>query len=177
MRPFLPLLLAVFSMPLLAEPCITQSAMQPADRDSLVHAGDHACLHDGGQQCRGRPRPDDATVCAGFQRHPRRDPQRSATPAGCQFRAGDGLDPRCLRTKAGPDGSPQDVQFFCTLNRTAGRDELPDSRTARRPLRPGGAEYRGDHRAVADRHAAASERARNVAARRPVSPRNRRGRA
>jgi hypothetical protein len=120
MRLFLPLLLAVFSMPLLAEPCITQSAMQPADRDSLVRAGMTLASMTAGNNAdgvRAETMPQYAQDFNGI-----RDAIRTAAPhlQGASFVPDTVWILDASATKPGPDGSPQDVQFFCTLNRTAG---------------------------------------------------------
>ena len=120
MRPFLPLLLAVFSMPLLAEPCITQSAMQPASRDSLVQAGNTLASMTAGNDAdgiRAQTMPQYAQDFGGI-----RDVIRNAAPhlQGASFVPDTVWILDATSAKPGPDGSPQDVQFFCTLNRTAG---------------------------------------------------------
>ena len=119
-RSFLPLLLAVFSMPLMAEPCITQSAMQPADRDSLVRAATTLASMTAGNNAdgvRAETMPQYAQDFNGI-----RDAIRNAAPhlQGASFVPDTVWILDASATKPGPDGSPQDVQFFCTLNRTAG---------------------------------------------------------
>jgi hypothetical protein len=121
MRPFLPLLLAVFAMPLLAEPCITQSAMQPAERDSLVRTGMTLASMTAGNDAdgvRGQTMPSYAQDFNGI-----RDAIRTAAPhlQGASFVPDTVWILDASASKAGPDGSPQDVQFFCTLNRTQGQ--------------------------------------------------------
>ena len=120
MRPFLPLLLAAFSMPLVAEPCITQSAMQPADRDSLVRAGTPLAplaASNNADGVRAQTMPQYAQDFNGI-----RDVIRNAAPhlQGASFVPDTVWILDASATKPGADGSPQDVQFFCTLNRTAG---------------------------------------------------------
>lgn len=119
-RSFLPVLLALFSLPLLAEPCITQSAMQPAERDSLVRAGSTlasmTAVNDA-DGVRGQTMPQYAQDFGGI-----RDVIRNAAPhlQGASFVPDTVWVLDASAAKSSPDGSPQDVQFFCTPNRTAG---------------------------------------------------------
>jgi hypothetical protein len=121
MRPFLLLLLAMFSMPLLAEPCVTQSAMQPAERDTLVRTGMTLASMTAGNDAdgvRAQTMPSYAQDFNGI-----RDVIRTAAPhlQGASFVPDTVWILDASASKAGPDGSPQDVQFFCTLNRTQGQ--------------------------------------------------------
>ncbi len=120
MRSLLPLLLAVFSMPLVAEPCITQSAMQPAERDSLVRAGTAIASFAAGGNAdavRAQTMPQYAQDFNGI-----RDVIRNAAPhlQGASFVPDTVWILDASATKPGQDGSAQDVQFFCTLNHAAG---------------------------------------------------------
>lgn len=121
MRSFLPVLLAVFSVPLLAEPCITQSAMQPAERDSLVRAGSMLASMTAGNDAdgvRAQTMPLYAQDFGGI-----RDAIRNAAPhlQGASFVPDTVWVLDASAARPGPDGSPQDVQFFCALNRTGGQ--------------------------------------------------------
>ena len=120
MRSLLPLLLAAFSVPLMAEPCITQSAMQPAERDTLVRVGTSLAAlaaADNADGVRAQTMPQYAQDFNGI-----RDAIRNAAPhlQGASFIPQTVWILDASTAKAGPDGSPQDVQFFCSLNRTEG---------------------------------------------------------
>ncbi len=115
-------LLAVLSMSLVlpvsaaAETCVTQSQMQPAEREALVRAGmTFATLTAAGntEGVRAQTMPQFAQDFGGIQ-----DAIRGAAPhlKGATFTPASVWILDASTAKAGPDGTPQDAQFFCRLN-------------------------------------------------------------
>ena len=110
---------SIFPASLLAEPCITQSQMQPAERDGLLRAAmSLAALTaaNNAEGVRAQTMPAYAQDFAGIQ---------GAITAAAPHLQGASFIPDTLwildasASKPGADGSPQDAQFFCTLNRGA----------------------------------------------------------
>ncbi len=112
------LLLASLALPavLPAESCVPQSQMQPAERDSLVRAGTAlATLTAAGnaEGVRAQTMPQFAQDFGGIQ-----EAIHNAAPhlQGASFVPDTVWILDASTAKPGPDGSPQDAQFFCKLN-------------------------------------------------------------
>jgi hypothetical protein len=109
--------LSVTPAVLLAEPCITQSQMQPADRDALVRSAESLAqltAANNAEGVRALTMPPYAQDFSGIQ---------SAINNAAPHLQGASFVPESLwildasASKPAADGSPQDAQFFCTLNR------------------------------------------------------------
>ena len=102
-----------------AEPCVTQSQMTAAERDTLVRVGtDLAQLTAAGnaEGVRARTMPQYAQEFSGIQ-----ESIKTAAPhlEGASFVADTLWILDASAAKPGTDGSAQDAQFFCTLNRSS----------------------------------------------------------
>jgi hypothetical protein len=102
-----------------AEPCITQSQMQPADRDSILRTAMSLAQLTAANNTAGvraQTMPAYAQDFNGIQ---------SAITTAAPHLQGASFVPDTLwildasALKPAADGSPQDAQFFCTLNRSA----------------------------------------------------------
>jgi hypothetical protein len=103
--------------PLIAETCITQSAMQPAERDALVQVGTRLAgltAANNADGIRAQTMPQYAQDFGGIG-----DAIRIAAPhlAGASFVPNTVWILDASTSKPGADGSAQDAQFFCNLNR------------------------------------------------------------
>ncbi len=99
-----------------AETCVTQSQMQPAERDALVRVGtSFAALTaaNNAEGVRAQTMPQFAQDFGGIQ-----EAIRNAAPhlQGASFVPDTVWVLDASTAKPGPDGSPQDAQFFCKLN-------------------------------------------------------------
>ncbi len=116
------LLLAGLALPVaqcMAEPCTTQSQIAPAERDKLVSTGIALATMTAGSNAEGvraQTMPQFAKEFGGIQ-----DAIRLAAPhlQGASFVPDTLWILDASAAKPGADGSAQDAQFFCTLNRSA----------------------------------------------------------
>ncbi|MGI4756138.1 MAG: hypothetical protein ACRYGF_04730 [Janthinobacterium lividum] len=102
-----------------AEPCTTQSQMVPAERDTLVRVGTELAAMVAANNVEGvraQTMPQFAQEFRGIQ-----DAIRTSAPhlQGASFVPDTLWILDASAAKPGPDGSPQDAQFFCTLNGSA----------------------------------------------------------
>lgn len=107
------------SVTTLAEPCTTQSQMTPAERDTLVRVGTSLAsltAENNPEAIRAQTMPQFAQEFAGIQ-----NAVRTSAPhlQGASFVPDTLWILDASGAKTGGDGSPQDAQFFCTLNRSA----------------------------------------------------------
>lgn len=119
---FRALLLCATLLPFLngaAEPCTTQSQMTPAERETLVRVGTSVAsltAANNPEGVRAQTMPQFAQEFNGIQ-----DAIRTAAPhlQGASFVPDTLWILDASAAKAAADGSAQDAQFFCTLNKTA----------------------------------------------------------
>ena len=114
----LALLFSGLPMPLLAQMCTTQSQMIAAERDTLVRTGSTLASMVASKDAigvRAQTMPQFAQDFGGIQ-----DAIRTAGPKlqGASFVPNTLWILDASTAKPGTDGSPQDAQFFCTLNRS-----------------------------------------------------------
>ena len=104
---------------MLAQQCVTQSQMQPADKTALVQAADrlaHSIQANDSAAVKASTMPQYAQDFSGMA---------AVIASTAPHLAGAAFQPSSLwildasRNGNGSDGSPQDTQFFCNLNKTA----------------------------------------------------------
>ncbi len=103
-----------------AESCITQSAMQPAERDALLHAASSIAALAADTKT-DAIRSQTMQQFQGAQFSGIENAVRTAAPHlnGASFVPGTVWLLDAADNKPGPDGTPQDAQFFCTLNKSS----------------------------------------------------------